>query len=99
MVEIQSAGVKRLVIRIQFAHIREVSAANANDDNRQWQVRSCHDLIDCLLHVHDHAVGEDQEESVGLVLLVGLHLLLVAIAIDEVQNVLEICRAMQNNLS
>jgi len=52
--------VKWLVIRVENVHVIEISVANSNNDNGQWQLRRRYNLIDGLLHVHDDAVGQDQ---------------------------------------
>lgn len=44
----------------------EVCSANTHDDDREGQVRSCHNRIYSVLHVVDEAICQDQQHKVLL---------------------------------
>lgn len=67
--------VQRHLIGIQLVHRREVSTANAHNNNGQGQAGSSHNLVNSRLHVIDDTVGNDQQNVVLLVLLRNIHLL------------------------
>jgi len=61
--------VQWLVIGIKNVHRGEVGFTYSNNDDAERQGASPHNLIDCLLHVVDDSVGDDQKNNVLLVSL------------------------------
>lgn len=63
------SGEQRRFIGVQSIHRFEFIFADSHNDDRQRQVRASDDLVDCLLHVVDNAVGNDQQNVIFLVVL------------------------------
>ena len=61
--------IQRLVVSIKDVHVVEVSVAHADYDDGQGLAGASHNLIDCLLHVRDDAISDDQQQVVLLIVL------------------------------
>ena len=55
------ARVKSLIVAIKCLHRFEVGITNADDNDAEWILRASHDLIDCLVHIGDHTIGDDDQ--------------------------------------
>ena len=76
-----SLGVERHLVSVKDIHALEVVAAHAYNDDTQGEVAASHDLVNCLLHVIDDSVGDDQQDLVLLVHLI--YLLALCHIVDE----------------
>mmetsp|Transcript_106693 Transcript_106693/g.309451 ORF Transcript_106693/g.309451 Transcript_106693/m.309451 type:complete len:302 (-) Transcript_106693:1287-2192(-) len=61
----------RMVVRVQDHHVGEVRVAHTNNNDGHGELGGLHDRVHGLLHVVDHAVGDDQEHRVVAHLPVG----------------------------
>ena len=81
-------GVKSLIISIKGLHRLEISIAHTNDNNGHRKLRTSDNLINCLVHVADDTVGDDDEEVELLVHLINSDRAnVVAALVDNVSEV------------
>lgn len=86
----ESLRVKWRLVCIQFLHAREISLANANDDDWERQAWGIDYGVNGLLHVHDGTIGQNEQNSVLLIVLGHLLHLLLAVAYNVVNNWCEV---------
>lgn len=63
------AAFKRFLVGVKLLHRREVSLADTHNNDRERQVRSLDDPVDCGCKVCNCAISEDQENVVALIAL------------------------------
>lgn len=57
---------QKSIISIQELHGAEVGPAHSHDNNRHGQTRGFDDGVASLIHVRDHAIGDDEQYQVLL---------------------------------
>lgn len=62
-------GVEGFIICVEDVHRFEVFVAHSHDNYRDWQVGASYNLIDCLLHVIDYSISDDEQNEILLVVL------------------------------
>ena len=85
--------VQCLIITVQLLHSTEVSIADAHNNDSHWQLGPSDDLINRLVHVIDHAIGNDHQNVELLVVLV--HLLRLDMAAYLRQDLVEMSRSVE----
>jgi hypothetical protein len=93
---VPSSTEKGLVVTIKCLHVWEVSISNTNNDNGHGVARTSHNLINCLSHVVNDTVCDDQQNLKLLVLEVSR--ICLNVVIHLVQNWSEMGRAIQINM-
>ena len=64
------ARVESLVVAIKCLHRFKVGITNADDNDAEWILGASHDLIDCLVHIGDHTIS-DNNQNVELLVHLG----------------------------
>lgn len=85
--------VECLVVAIQNLHRAEICITHSNYDDCDWECRTSHNLIDCLVHVSDDAICDYQADVELLIHLVDLsrrHLI-----VNFIKNFIEVGRPIQ----
>lgn len=83
-------GVEGRLVCIKLFHAGEVGAADANDDDGEWETGGGHNRINRLLHVHDGTIGQDQQDRVLLIILRLLLHLLHAVSVHVLEDGCEV---------
>lgn len=92
----ESFGVQWLVVCIKHVHGGKVCITNTDDNDRNWEGGSTHYLVNCLLHVHDLAISDDQKDQVLLVSLGYFQAL--GHVIHRLDDLIEVSRTIQLNI-
>ena len=88
-----SHRVERNFVGIQDIHALKIIAAYANNDDAERQSASTNNLVNCLLHIVDDSIGDNEQ---NLILLVHLRDILgLGHIIYELNNWCEISRTVQ----
>jgi len=56
----EGIGIQRLIITIKRVHVAKVCITNSDDDDSEWKLRTSYDLVNCLIHVVDDAISNQQ---------------------------------------
>ena len=90
----QLSRVERRHIAVKLVHLIEVSAANSNNNDAQWQTGAFDNLINGFIEVGDDTIGDNQAYRVLLIVLAELLLLVFCESIDELQYACKVGRAI-----
>jgi len=90
-------GEQRGDISIQGLHLFEISRANAHYNDWEGEIWASHDLINSVLKIVDHSIGQDEANGVSLVLLRDLLDLVFAETVDVVKDTWEMGWAVKLN--
>jgi len=88
---------QRCFVSIELIHTFKICITHSNNYNGKRQVRSWYNFINWLLQIIDHAISEDEEDRVLLVILGHFSLLLLAVAVYVAQNFRKHCRTIKLN--
>jgi len=55
-------GIQSLIITIKRVHVAKVCITNSYDDDSEWKLRTSDDLVNCLIHVIDDPISNQQKD-------------------------------------